>query len=46
MNKFRRFLGRILAETSLKMNYFGKLVNLQNRQKLGAPPLDSLASGS
>jgi len=41
MNNFRRFLGKISAETYLKWIIF--IVNLKNRQALGAPPLDPLA---
>jgi len=39
MNKFRRFLDRISAETCLKMDYFGSslVVNAKNRQALEAP---------
>jgi len=39
MNKFRRFLGKISAETRLKMDYFGSK-SPNNYQALGAPPPD------
>jgi len=38
MNKFRRILGKIAAETGLKMDYF-------DSKALRAPPPDPLASG-
>jgi len=44
MNKFRRFLGRISAETCLKMYYFGS--KSKKSPSAGALPPDSLDSGS
>jgi len=43
MNKFRKFLGRISAEHAQK--WIILVVNPKNRQALGAPPPDLLASG-
>jgi len=43
MNKFGRFLGRILAQICLKMDYFGS--KSQKIASAGAPPPD-LRSGS
>jgi len=37
-NKFRRFLGRISAETCLKMDYFGSRLYPQSRQTLEDRP--------
>jgi len=39
--KFQRFLGRISAETCLKMDYFGSK-SQKNRQALGFRPLTSV----
>jgi len=42
MNKFQRFLGRISAETCLKLDYFGS--KSQKSSNAGALPPDPLVS--
>jgi len=42
MNKFRRFFGRISAETYLKMDYFGS--KSKKSPRIRAPPPDTLIS--